>query len=143
MTTIYSGLIYGFNFLALGRGLLITSIIYSTLAIHEASHLLAARYWDVEVKSLNFLWYGVGLEFGDRGLNTETKFLTTFFGPYANLMVALLLDILSIYVKSDLIPLAIFFNLLLGVSSYIPIKPFDGYILADCGYKLLKETVYK
>jgi membrane-associated protease RseP (regulator of RpoE activity) len=141
MSSLYSGLVYGFNAFTLINGILVTGIIYSTLIFHEAAHLIAARYWGVEVKSLNLLWYGVGLELGDRGLNTETKFLTTFFGPYINLLIAFVLIIVTTFIKSDLLNIAIFFNLLLGVSSYIPIKPFDGWILLTCGYKLLRDKI--
>ncbi|QTD41589.1 site-2 protease family protein [Sporosarcina sp. Te-1] len=112
-----------FVFLALTGGLSLYALIFMSLLIHEAGHVIAAKWTGMHVRSCTLLPYGGELSIPKRHLySKKARICVALGGPFATALLLILVSFQSMPGSAELqrIQLAI---LLLNL---LPILPLDG-----------------
>ena len=99
-----------------------------SLSVHEAGHLIAARYFGVKVKKIGICWRGVYIvrEAGP----LPDNLVITLAGPITNLLLVGLWH---------WFPLFAIVNLVTAVSNLLPLKGADGDRALDYAKQLLMK----
>lgn len=128
-----------FLFLAFTGGLSFYALIFISLLLHEAGHLLAARMCGMSVQSCTIMPYGGELRIRNRFLHgKKQKIFVAIGGPIATLIVLLLASVFTFPGDDQVVHIQtaiLFINLL-------PILPLDGG-QAICALLETDEKIYE
>jgi Zn-dependent protease len=105
---------------------------YTFVLMHEFGHCLAAKWCDLEVKSITMLPFGGVAAIGDLKGDPKKELLVTFAGPFVNAALVSFFSIPLLAVGSMPVWLATavllgwWINVMLFVFNMIPCFPMDG-----------------
>lgn len=112
-----------FLFLMITGGVSVYALIFMSLLIHEAGHLIAAYLTGMRVRSCTIMPYGGELVIKDRYLAPKKdRFLVALGGPVATLVVLLLATLIPFPGDEQVIQIQV----ALLVLNLLPILPLDG-----------------
>lgn len=104
-------------------GLAAYAIVFGSLLIHEAGHLVAAKAYRMRVRSITILPYGGELEIAGRADHSRrARFLLALGGPIATTLLLLAAMIVTFPGSMDVIRI----QLLILLVNLLPILPLDG-----------------
>ncbi|MPW26598.1 hypothetical protein GC105_12445 [Alkalibaculum sp. M08DMB] len=106
-------------------------LFFSILFIHDFSHFLVARYYEVHIASLEIMPFGCEMKIDDGDIDDIQKLYIYMAGPLTNISIALILLILKYFdiYYSPLYNEILFANLCIGFFNLLPLHPLDGSIL--------------
>lgn len=105
---------------------------YTFVLMHEFGHCLAAKWCDLEVKSITMLPFGGVAAIGDLKGDPKKELLVTFAGPFVNAALVSFFSLPLLLVESMPVWLATavllgwWINVMLFVFNMIPCFPMDG-----------------
>lgn len=105
---------------------------YTFVLMHEFGHCLAAKWCDLEVKSITMLPFGGVAAIGDLKGDPKKELLVTFAGPFVNAALVSFFSLPLLLVGSMPVWLATavllgwWINVMLFVFNMIPCFPMDG-----------------
>ncbi|VDG96691.1 Stage IV sporulation protein FB [Lysinibacillus sphaericus] len=112
-----------FILLAVMGGLAAYAIVFGSLLIHEAGHLVAAKANRMRVRSITILPYGGELEIAGRADHSRrARFLLALGGPIATTLLLLVAMTVSFPGSMDVMRI----QLLILLVNLLPILPLDG-----------------
>ncbi|MGE5678769.1 MAG: M50 family metallopeptidase [Pseudomonadota bacterium] len=100
-------------------------LLFASVLLHEAGHVLAARRLGIKVYEVELLPYGGVARMEELSkLGGRAEALVSAAGPAISLLLALLCKSFSGY--SDIFATAFRYNLIIAVFNLIPVLPLDG-----------------
>ncbi|WP_432355768.1 site-2 protease family protein [Sporosarcina sp. A2] len=112
-----------FILLAVMDGLAAYAIVFVSLLVHEAGHLVAAKMNRMRVRSVTILPYGGELEISNRLEHSrKARIALALGGPIATLLILVLAHVISFPGSDDVIRI----QLLILLVNLLPILPLDG-----------------
>lgn len=104
-------------------GLAAYAIVFVSLLVHEAGHLVAAKMNRMRVRSVTILPYGGELEISNRLEHSrKARIALALGGPIATLLILVLAHVISFPGSDDVIRI----QLLILLVNLLPILPLDG-----------------
>jgi Zn-dependent protease len=111
-------------------GLSLAVLLYLSVLVHEASHALMAKRFDLEVSSITLQFFGGLTAIEGEPESPRQEFWVSVVGPLSSLGVALVAFLVKGVAPGGLIGLAVaalaYTNLLVGVINLVPGLPLDG-----------------
>lgn len=104
-------------FIAVDRTKIFIPLVISVF-LHELSHIFFLKIYRCKIYSIKLKIGTLGIEYDDC-MNKKQKIITLLSGPLANLLIAMMLNLLSLQMISAI-------NFLLFLYNLIPIKGLDG-----------------
>src|SRR5580765_6365860 len=121
-------------------GLMLAVLLYLSVLIHEASHALVAKRFDLPVTSITLHFLGGMTSIDGEPATPRQEFWVSVVGPISSLAVSAVAFGVAQVAPGGLIGLAVngvaYTNLLVGVINLIPGLPLDGG-------RVLKAAVWK
>ena len=105
--------------------ILVVSLIFISVALHETAHVAAAKWLGFKFKGLFFRWNKIGVKI--EGDITSDSWLIPAAGLVATLYLFLLFAFLGLFYP--VFSLLAICNLLLLIINTIPIKATDGWYI--------------
>lgn len=105
-------------------GLMAVSLI--TVLIHEFGHLVCMKYYRCSPKALKLSFYGVFIVSPSVYSSVKEKVVVAASGPFANLLLLLILLIINLKTKSKFISWLIISNFAFFFINMFPINELDG-----------------
>ena len=113
----------------LSRNLKIFLLMYSIVMIHELFHLFAAYKFNVKIKGIKIMPFGMTLEIKDDYIKKpEHEILIALAGPFSNMLMIIMTYMLKAYClfNTDDMTFFILGNMIIGLVNLLPILPLDG-----------------
>jgi Zn-dependent protease/CBS domain-containing protein len=106
-------------------------LLYMSVLLHEISHALAARAFQMPVRSINLHFLGGATEIEGEATTPWREFVIAVVGPLTSLLVgAVALVVIAVFDPGGLLGLAVeslaAANLVVGVLNLVPGLPLDG-----------------
>ncbi len=116
-------------------GLKIFLIFFFSLFVHEVSHVLFAKIFNVNITDFKILPLGAKLTYDVSNTSLIKQALVYLSGPLSNLLFAILIIISQYYIVIPNSDFFIFYNILIALLNLIPSFPLD---LSRAIYALLR-----
>lgn len=115
-------------------------IFLFTILIHEASHLICAKVFDVKINNIKFLPFGAKISYSCDALRADKALCLYLSGPMSNFIFAGIIVFSSYYLYIPSYDFFIFYNILIGSINLIPTIPLDA---SKCLFTLLNLKLNK
>jgi Zn-dependent protease len=111
-------------------GLTLAVLLYLSVLVHEASHALVARHYNLPVSSITLHFFGGMTAIDSEPESPRQEFWISVVGPLSSLGIAGLFYVLHFGTPDGLIGLAVtgvaWTNFLVGLINLVPGLPLDG-----------------
>ncbi|HET6168432.1 MAG TPA: site-2 protease family protein [Marmoricola sp.] len=120
----------GLGVLKYVAGLAFAVLLYLSILLHEMSHALMAKHYDLPVRSISLQFLGGMTEIDGEAATPGQEFRIAVVGPLTSLAVGFAALALLLVVPDGLTTMAVqglaFSNLVVGVLNLVPGLPLDG-----------------
>lgn len=106
-------------------GLKVFLIFFFSLFVHESSHILFAKIFNVNITDFKVLPLGAKLEYSASDTSFIKQSIVYLSGPLSNLLFAILIVISEYYIIIPDSEFFIFYNILIALLNLIPSFPLD------------------
>lgn len=111
-------------------GLMLAVLLYLSVLVHEASHALVARHYDLPVSSITLHFFGGMTAIDGEPESPRQEFWISVVGPLSSLAIAGAFYVVHFASPGGLIGLAVsgvaWTNFLVGLINLVPGLPLDG-----------------
>jgi len=148
--------------LGLVAGLIVSSILYALITMHELAHAKTGEWYGVRTKDITLYALGGVVQMEDiDGLTPKQEMIVAAMGPISNFLAAIVIAFVAPIAGVDLlnlesmvtlfVPLVLFYtfwaNIMIGVFNLIPAYPMDGGRILRSALSILlksknKATIY-